>query len=217
MAMRERARRVQRPRARRVRAYVGLGANLGDPAATLAAGVHALAALPGVRLAGVSRLYATEPVGVTDQPEFRNAVTALDVPAGPDPATGALALLLALKSIERAFGRRERERWGPRELDLDLLIFGRHLVRVERPPAARSEDPSKPGVQWLQVPHASARERLFVLAPLADLAPGLRPPGWGETVATARARAAAREGPDAVRRVASWDRSSGCWRPPTGT
>jgi 2-amino-4-hydroxy-6-hydroxymethyldihydropteridine diphosphokinase len=217
MAMRERARRVQRPRARRVRAYVGLGANLGDPAATLGAGVHALAALPGVRLAGVSRLYATEPVGVTDQPEFRNAVAALDVPAGPDPATGALALLLALKSIERAFGRRGRERWGPRELDLDLLVFGRHLLRVERPPAAHSEDPSKPAVQWLQVPHASARERLFVLAPLADIVPGLRPPGWGETVATARARAAEREGPGTVRPVASWDRASGAWRPRTGT
>ena len=86
---------------RRVRAYVGLGANLGDAAATIAAGVHALAALPGARLRGVSRLYATEPVGVVDQPEFRNAAVALDVPAGPDPATGALALLVALKRLER--------------------------------------------------------------------------------------------------------------------
>jgi len=217
MATGERARGVQRPRARRVRAYVGLGANLGDPAATLAAGVHTLAALPGARLAGVSRLYATEPVGVADQPEFRNAVVALDVPAGPDPATGALALLVALKGLERAAGRRERPRWGPRELDLDLLVFGRHALRVERPPVARSEDPAKPDVQWLQVPHASARERLFVLAPLADLAPGLRPPAWGETVATARARAAAREGPGTVRPVAGWDRTAGAWRTRTGT
>ena len=74
---------------RRTRAYIGLGANVGDAAGTLAAAIHALAALPGVRLRGVSRLYATAPVGVTDQPEFRNAVVALDVPAGPDPATGA--------------------------------------------------------------------------------------------------------------------------------
>ena len=65
---------------------------------------------------------------------------------------------------------------------------------------------------WLQVPHASARERLFVLAPLADLAPGLRPPGWGETVASARARAQHAEGPDAVRPVARWDRVAGAWR-----
>jgi 2-amino-4-hydroxy-6-hydroxymethyldihydropteridine diphosphokinase len=197
---------VRRPRPRRVRAYVGLGANLGDAAATLAAGIHALAALPGARLAGVSRLYATTPVGVTDQQEFRNAVVALDVPSGPDPETGALALLLALKMVERAFGRQARERWGPRELDLDLLVFGRHAINIERPPAARSDNRAKPAVQWLQVPHASARERLFVLAPLADLAPGLRPPGWGE-----RARLA--EGPDAARAVTTWDRIRGGWAP----
>jgi 2-amino-4-hydroxy-6-hydroxymethyldihydropteridine diphosphokinase len=186
----------------RVRAYVGLGANLGDPDATIAAGVRALAALPGTRLAGVSRLYATAPVGVPDQPEFRNAVVALDVPRGPDPETGAVALLVALKALERAFGRRERERWGPRELDLDLLVFGRHRMAVERPREARSDDPAKP--THLIVPHRLAGERLFVLAPLADLAPGLVPPGWPETVATARARRAAAEGPASVRPVASW-------------
>jgi 2-amino-4-hydroxy-6-hydroxymethyldihydropteridine diphosphokinase len=208
---------TRRPRPRRVRAYVGLGANLGDAATTLAAGVHALAALPGVRLVEVSRLYATKPVGVADQPEFRNAVVALDVPAGPDPEAGALALLLALKVIERAFGRQVRERWGPRELDLDLLVFGRHTIGVERPPATRSEDPAKPGPQWLEVPHASARERLFVLSPLADLAPGLRPPGWSETVATSRARAERIEGTDAVRPIALWNPGAGTWRSRAGT
>jgi 2-amino-4-hydroxy-6-hydroxymethyldihydropteridine diphosphokinase len=202
--------RILRPM-HRVRAYIGLGANLGDAAGTLAAGVATLAALPGARLVGVSRLYATEPVGVMDQPEFRNAVAALDVRAGPDPEMGALALLIACKGLERAFGRREWGRWGPRELDLDLLVFGRHRIRVERPRSARSDDPSRPGVQWLEVPHAAARERLFVLAPLADLAPGLRPPGWGETVASARARAAAANGPDAVRVIATWDRTAGEW------
>jgi 2-amino-4-hydroxy-6-hydroxymethyldihydropteridine diphosphokinase len=206
-----------RPRPRRVRAYVGLGANLGNAEVTLAAGIHALAALPGVQLREVSRLYATKPVGLRDQPEFRNAVVALDVPAGPDPETGALALLLALKMVERAFGRQARERWGPRELDLDLIVFGRHAIRVERPPAARSDDPAKPVVQWLQVPHASARERLFVLAPLADLAPGLRPPGWGEAVATSRARAERIEGTDAVRPIALWHADDGTWRPWAGT
>ena len=194
-----------------MRAYVGLGANVGDAAGTLAAGIHALGALHGARLVGVSRLYATAPVGVLDQPEFRNAVVALDVPAGRDPATGALALLVALKGLERAFGRRERERWGPRELDLDLLVFGRHAIRVERPAEARSDDPTRSSAQWLEVPHAGARERLFVLAPLADLAAGLRPPGWGETVATARTRAETAEGPDAVRPIAAWDRAAGTW------
>ena len=85
------------------------------------------------------------------------------------------------------------------------------MIRLERPPAARSDDPAKPAVQWLQVPHARARERLFVLAPLADLAPGLRPPGWGETVASARSRAEIVEGPGAVRPVARWDADAGVW------
>jgi 2-amino-4-hydroxy-6-hydroxymethyldihydropteridine diphosphokinase len=194
---------------RRVRAYIGLGANVGDAPGTLARAVRALEALPAVRLRGVSRLYVTRPVGVTEQPEFHNAVAALDVPAGPDPKTGALALLIALKGLERAFGRQERQRWGPRELDLDLLVFGRNRIRVERPDAARSADPTKTGVQWLDVPHTSARERLFVLAPLADLAPGLVPPGWNETVETARRLQEALEGADAVRPVAGWIRGSG--------
>ena len=189
---------------RRVRAYIGLGANLGDARATLVAAVRALGALPGVRVAGVSRLYVTRPVGVLDQPDFHNAVVALDVPAGPDPETGALALLVALKGIERAFGRQERERWGPREVDLDLLVFGRHALHVERPDVARSVDPAKTGVQWLDVPHASVAERLFVLAPLADLAPGLVPPGWGATVGDLRDRQAAAEGADAIRAVGAW-------------
>jgi 2-amino-4-hydroxy-6-hydroxymethyldihydropteridine diphosphokinase len=194
-----------------VRAYVGLGANLGDVGAMLAAGVHALAALPGVRLRGVSRLYATAPWGVTDQPEFRNAVVALDVPSGPDPATGALALLVALKSLERAFGRAERERWGPRELDLDLLVFGRARISVDRPAAGRSADPAKANLP-LTVPHVEAANRLFVLAPLADLAPRLVPPGWHETVETARRHQAAAEGSGAVRPVGTWDAVAGAWR-----
>ncbi len=194
----------------RVRAYVGLGANVGDAAGTLAAAIHALGALPGCRLRGVSHLYATDPVGVVDQPEFRNAVAALDVPAGRDPVTGALALLVALKGLERAFGRQARERWGPREVDLDLLVFGRHRVEVERPVAGRSSDPAKASLP-LTVPHREAKRRLFVLAPLSDLTPGLVPPGWGETVATAAARQRDAEGPTAARPIATWDGSG--WRP----
>ena len=170
--------------------------------------------MPNVRLRGVSRLYATEPVGVVEQPEFRNAVVALDVPRGPDPATGAIALLIALKQIERAFGRQDRERWGPRELDLDLLVFGRHEIAVERPPDARSADPAKP--TDLVVPHRLAGERLFVLAPLADLAPRLVPPGWHETVESARRRRVAIEGPDAVRPIATWDAEYRSWTPLAG-
>lgn len=201
-------------RARSVRAYVGLGANVGDARRTLRDAVAALAALPGVRLAGVSRLYATAPVGVLDQPDFHNAVVALDVPAGPDDAAGATALLVALKGLERDFGRQARERWGPRELDLDLLLFDGARLAIERPPAGRSNDlPIDPGraARLLEVPHPEAHERLFVLAPLADLAPGLVPPGWGERVATARDRRVAAEGPDGVRVVGVWEPDRGDW------
>lgn len=201
---------------RRVRAYIGLGANVGDAATTLADAVKALATLPGARLRGVSRLYVTAPVGVTYQPDFHNAAVAFDVAAGPDPATGALDLLAALKDLERDFGRRRRERWGPRELDLDLLVFGRARLAVERPRDARSidatTDPAKAS-KLLEVPHPAAATRLFVLAPLADLAPGLVPPGWGKSVETARRGAAAHEPPDAVRAVAAWDPGAGTWRP----
>ena len=170
-----------------VRAYVGLGANIGDSRATLRNAVRALRALPGARVRAVSPLYRTRPVGVTDQPDFLNAVVAIDAPAGPDPETGALALLGALKELEFALGRRPTERWGPRVIDLDLLLFGRHRIDVERPEG-----------KWLKVPHPAAQQRLFVLAPLADIAPGLRPPGWHETVATARSRQLTQEGRDAA-------------------
>lgn len=173
---------------KRVRAYIGLGGNVGDVEGNLANAVRALAALPGARLRGVSPLYRTRPVGVVDQPDFLNAVVALDVPAGPDPETGALALLGGLKQLEAAIGRRQAERWGPREIDLDLLVFGRHRISVKRP-----------GGRWLEVPHPLIAVRLFVLAPLADLAPGLRPPGWAETVAMAAMRLAGAEDEGAVR------------------
>lgn len=195
----------------RVRAYVGLGANLGDAAGTLAEAVQALAGVSGLRVRGVSRLYATVPVGVLDQPEFRNAAVALDVAvAEGDASAAAIGLLVALKGIEREFGRQRRMRWGPREVDLDLLVFGRHAISVERPASGRSEDPTKAGLP-LTVPHVEAQRRLFVLAPLADLAPRLSPPGWGETVATAAARQRALEGAGAARPIAAWDGEG--WRP----
>lgn len=206
---------------RTVRAYVGLGGNVGDPARALASAVEAIAALPGVRVDGVSRLYATMPWGVANQPEFRNAAVALDVRRdGADPVNGALDLLGRLKSIERAAGRQRRRRWGPRELDLDLLVYGRHRIDVERSPAARSVDaeidPAKTAKR-LEVPHRDLGERLFVLAPLADLAPRLVPPGWTETVETRRRRVEAQEPPGTVRAVGLWDAARRAWRPSTGS
>jgi 2-amino-4-hydroxy-6-hydroxymethyldihydropteridine diphosphokinase len=192
---------------RRVRAYIGLGANVGAARRTLVAAVHALAALPGAHIRGVSRLYRTKPVGVTDQPDFLNAVVAVDVPAGPDAATGATALLVALKNLERSFGRRHRGRWGPRELDLDLLVFGRARLAIERPPDGVPLSAAiHPGAanRLLEVPHPGMRERLFVLAPLADLAAGLVPPGWHETVRTTRVRREREDGHDAVASIGRW-------------
>jgi 2-amino-4-hydroxy-6-hydroxymethyldihydropteridine diphosphokinase len=193
-----------------VRAFIGLGANVGDTRATLTAAVRALAALPGAEIAAVSRLYVTTPVEVTDQADFHNAVVALDLPAGPGPNTGPIALLLALKWIERSLGRQDRFRYGPRELDLDVLIFGDEQMAVERPEAGLSPDPAK-ATRLLEVPHPQAGRRLFVLAPLADLAPDLVPPGWPESVEQARARRESIEGAGAVRPIAAWDAAAGRW------
>jgi 2-amino-4-hydroxy-6-hydroxymethyldihydropteridine diphosphokinase len=222
---------------RRVRAYIGLGSNVGDPPVTLARAVRALAMLPGARVRAVSPLYATTPVGVHDQADFLNAVVALDVPAGPDPETGAVTLLGQLKAIERELGRQVRARWGPREVDLDLLLFGRHTVEIQRPgesadrpvepgagpgePAAEAGpgegrqgtgDGPSPELKLLQVPHRDVADRLFVLAPLAQLAPRLVPPGWRESVRSASRRRAAIEGVAAARAIGPWDSRAGRWQ-----
>lgn len=187
-------------RPRRVAAYVGLGANVGDARGTLGKALRAMAALPGVTLRGVSGLYRTRPVGVDDQPDFLNAVVELDVLAGPDPATGAQALLDALKQLERALGRRPRGRWGPREVDLDLLLFGDQQINAGRPDG-----------RWLEVPHPAMAERLFVLAPLAELAPSLHPPGWHQSIDEARAMRERIEGPAAVTRIGEWQPTAWEW------
>ncbi len=198
----------------RRRAYIGLGANVGEARDTLTAAVRALGALPGARLRAVSRLYRTAPVGVGDQPDFLNAAVALDVPSGPDAATGATALLVALKDLERSFGRRQRGRWGPRELDLDLLLFGRARLAVERPtgaiPLTAEIDPGA-ATRLLEVPHPSMADRLFVLAPMADLSPGLVPPGAHQTIESMRRTRQELEGSDAAVAIATWDEDG--WRP----
>jgi 2-amino-4-hydroxy-6-hydroxymethyldihydropteridine diphosphokinase len=181
-----------------VRAYVGLGANLGDPERTLAAAVRALDATSGVRVRAMSPLYATQPVGPPGQREYRNAVAAVDVRASGSPQEAAVGFLRTLKALEKTFGRKRRRRWAPREIDLDLLVFGRHVLSVPEPP--------------LTVPHPLAQERLFVLAPLRDLAPRLCPPGWHEMVESAYQRQLSAEGEDAVRAVGAWDVASGRWR-----
>jgi 2-amino-4-hydroxy-6-hydroxymethyldihydropteridine diphosphokinase len=204
---------------RRVRAYIGLGANVGDVRSTLTQAVQALGALPGATVHAVSSLYRTKPVGLVDQPDFLNAVAALDVQAGPDPARGATKLLVQLKDLERAFGRRAGRRWGPRELDLDLLLFGRARLAIDRPADGISSSAAiDPGAaaSLLVVPHPSMLDRLFVLAPLADLAPALVPPGWDEPVARAAARRRAVDGSEAVLAVGTWSDEDETWVGPSG-
>ena len=134
------------------RAYVGVGANLGDREATIRA---AITALPG--LVAVSELRETEPVGVVDQPPFLNGAVALETDLE------ASELLETLLAIERELGRERRERWGPRTIDLDLLLYGGETI-------------DEPG---LTVPHPRLHERRFALEPLLDLDPGLSIPGRG--------------------------------------
>jgi 2-amino-4-hydroxy-6-hydroxymethyldihydropteridine diphosphokinase len=129
------------------RAYIGLGSNLGNSAASLRSAVLRLADLGTV--AAASPVYETDPVGYEDQPVFLNAVVALDTTLPPE------TLLAELHAIEAELKRERSTRWGPRTLDLDLLWYGGREI----------ETPA------LIVPHPRAREREFVLRPLADIAP----------------------------------------------
>jgi len=129
-------------------AYVALGSNLGDRRAHLEAAFTALAALPHTRLVARSAIFETPPFGPPGQQNYYNAAAALETALSP------LALLDALLAIEQARGRVRRERWGPRTLDLDLLLHGDAVVQEPR----------------LTLPHPAMLERAFVLAPLNDIA-----------------------------------------------
>lgn len=143
------------------RAYIGLGSNLGDCAAHLEAALALLRAQPGLELLRVSRLRWTRPVGVTDQPDFLNGVAELETSLPPHQ------LLDLLLSIENQLGRVRTQRWGPRVVDLDLLLVDEMVVADAR----------------LQLPHPRMHERRFVLEPLAELAPALRHPLLNRTIA----------------------------------
>lgn len=139
------------------RAYIGLGANIGEREETLRRAVALLATADRVDVIRVSELRETDPVGVLDQPRFLNGAVALETTLEPHE------LLETLLRIERELGRVRGERWGPRAIDLDLLLYGDDVV-------------DEPG---LRVPHPRLPERRFVLEPLAELDPALDVPGLG--------------------------------------
>ncbi len=135
-----------------IRAYIGLGSNLDEPLTQLQHAIEALRQIPESRLTAISRIYRSKPMGPADQPDYLNAVAMFDTCLEP------LALLDALQAIEQQQGRlRTGEHWGPRSLDLDLLLYGVEVIEQPR----------------LQVPHPGITQRNFVLQPLFDLAPEL--------------------------------------------
>ncbi|MBS3786223.1 MAG: 2-amino-4-hydroxy-6-hydroxymethyldihydropteridine diphosphokinase [Gammaproteobacteria bacterium] len=140
------------------RVYIGIGSNLAEPVQQVKAGFNALAGLPQTTLLQTSRLYGNPPMGPVPQPDYVNAVAAIDTGYAPD------VLLQALKAIENQAGRDlNGQRWGPRPLDLDILLYGDSQYRSDT----------------LSIPHPGMPERAFVLYPLAEIAPELMIPGMG--------------------------------------
>jgi 2-amino-4-hydroxy-6-hydroxymethyldihydropteridine diphosphokinase len=140
------------------RAFVALGSNLDGPERQVRSALAAMNALPGTVLIGASSFYRSAPIGPAGQPDYINAVAELDTSLDP------FELLEALQGIEAAHGRiRGRERWGPRTLDLDLLLYEDLVIRDRR----------------LQLPHPEMANRNFVLRPLLEIAPDLAVPGLG--------------------------------------
>jgi 2-amino-4-hydroxy-6-hydroxymethyldihydropteridine diphosphokinase len=150
-----------------VKAFLALGSNLGDRLEHLRAALRALEALPGTRVKNTSRIFETEPVGGPDQQgAYLNAVVQIETRLKPQE------LLKEVLEIERSRGRVRTTRWGPRTLDLDVLLYGTQVIHLDH----------------LTVPHPRLHERAFVLEPLHDLAPDLEIPGLGITVAALRER-----------------------------
>jgi len=137
--------------------YIGVGSNLDNPAEQVERAFEFLRAVPEIRLLSRSSLYSSGPIGPLEQPDYVNAVAKIST------NLEALALLSVLKKIERLRGRKRGVRWGPRVLDLDLLVFGDEEIDELN----------------LKVPHPGIAERNFVLLPLAEVAPGLVVPGLG--------------------------------------
>ena len=138
--------------------YIGLGSNLGDPAAQLRLALSALDRVKGISLKRCSAFYRTRPWGRTGQPEFINAVAEIST------RLDAGQLLDCLQEIEQQLGRQaDKSHWGPRPIDLDLLLYGSEIIRTDR----------------LIVPHPRMHQRMFVLVPLLELSANIEIPGCG--------------------------------------
>jgi 2-amino-4-hydroxy-6-hydroxymethyldihydropteridine diphosphokinase len=140
-----------------VKAFIGLGANIGDPAKQIRGALDALGEIPGTRVTHASSLWRSAPVGYATQPDFVNAVAEIETVQSPRPLLGELL------AIERRYGRERSFANAPRTLDLDLLLYGASTIAEA----------------GLVVPHPRMHERAFVLAPLLEIAPALEIPGKG--------------------------------------
>jgi len=145
---------------RGVIAFVGVGANLGDPAEGCRDALKKMGAIPGIRLLRASSFYRTKPVGPQDQPDFINAVAEIRTVLSPQ------RLLGVLKEIERGMGRGDGPKWGPRVIDLDILLYGQDVVLEE----------------GLRIPHPELHKRAFVLIPLCEIASYVIHPEFGVSV-----------------------------------
>ncbi len=146
--------------------YLSLGTNLGDRSAMLAKALATLDDMPAVRVVRSSPVYESEPWGLTEQPKFLNIVAEIETALAP------LELLNALKDLEQRLGRQPARRWGPRCIDVDVILWGDTIMSTPE----------------LAIPHQRFRERAFVLTPLADLAPEAVDPETGSTIAALASR-----------------------------
>ncbi|SHG44119.1 2-amino-4-hydroxy-6-hydroxymethyldihydropteridinediphosphokinase [Thermosyntropha lipolytica DSM 11003] len=160
------------------RVLLGIGSNLGDKKANLETAIREIGDIKGVEITGISSFYITPPWGREDQDEFLNGVVEIETDMPP------LELLHRLQAVEINMGRERKEKWGPRNIDIDILLYGEEVMDLEE----------------LKVPHPYMRERLFVLVPLAEIRPDLVFPDDGAHIGEVLAKAL-RNGKENIRKL----------------